>query len=145
MKDQGNSLRTQARFNDPSGTELPNHSRSIEAYKEWAASPSGSSTPANEKVIPPTAAEITSMLKNGSSKGNVYPTLPVLTHQGVRHFPFLVTPRNYAGQRLKYVIYEYETLIDSSEIGQDDFIRIATGTTSPHSFHKGTNFKYGLH
>lgn len=44
--------------------------------------------------------------------------------------PCLVTPKNFAGQRLKYAIYEFEQLIDSSEIGLDDFVRIATGEFS---------------
>jgi len=117
------------------GIYLPNHSRSIEAYQTWASSPaaeggSGHTTPLPntklENTVPPTAADITSRI----GTQNEYPTLPVITQKGKKMLPCLVTPKNFAGQRLKYAIYEFEQLIDSSEIGLDDFVRIATGEFS---------------
>lgn len=114
------NLRTQSRFNDPQGIYLPNHSRSIEDYQSWAKSPSGQASPTGEAPIP-SAADLSNRLKAQS------PTLPVHTSGGVKNLPCLVTPASHSGQRLKYVIYEYEKLIDSSEVGLNDFIRIAEG------------------
>ena len=39
----------------------------------------------------------------------------------------LVSPRDHLGERLRYAVLEYTKLIDSSEITQDDWIRIASG------------------
>ena len=122
------NLRTQSRFNDPEGIHLPNHSRSIEDYQSWAASPaaadvsSGQATPLKGQTKQvPTQADLSARLTAQA------PTLPVHTNKGVKELPCLVTPKNFSGQRLKYVIYEYEKLIDSSEVGLEDFVRIAEG------------------
>ena len=42
------------------------------------------------------------------------------------YLPSLVTPRFAQGKRIRYAIYEYDPLIDSSEIEPTDWINIAT-------------------
>lgn len=51
--------------------------------------------------------------------------LPVNTSKGQIHLPSLKTPRS-SGKSVRYCIYEYENLIDSSDIGSEDWIKMAT-------------------
>ncbi|BGP38398.1 hypothetical protein JCM10449v2_002330 [Rhodotorula kratochvilovae] len=53
-------------------------------------------------------------------------TIRVETSVGPTFLPSLVTPRFAQGKRVRYAIWEYETLIDSSEIEPSDWIRIAS-------------------
>ncbi|ORY74287.1 asparaginase-domain-containing protein [Leucosporidium creatinivorum] len=107
------NLRSQSRFHDPEQDSVFANSQSVSAYSAWslnAASKasSGTSTPAIPLPVEGDASCIT-----------------VQTPEGARLLPSLVTPRTAQGKRIRYAIYEYETLIDSSEVELNDWIRIA--------------------
>ncbi|GAA5860010.1 hypothetical protein JCM8547_003057 [Rhodosporidiobolus lusitaniae] len=104
------SLRSQARFDDPADASVWTNSTSAASFTQWSASKSasGSTTPA----APPNAADESSALRVFTADGSVL-------------LPSLVTPRFSQGKRVRYAIYEYERLIDSSEIEPSDFLRIA--------------------
>ncbi|GAA5998416.1 uncharacterized protein JCM10292_001182 [Rhodotorula paludigena] len=106
------NLRSQARFYDPAGESVFANSESVGAFKSWSASRSrsGASTPTPPHLPPeqdPTA------LRVETSDGHIY------VHS-------LVTPRFAQGKRVRYAVWEYENLIDSSEIEPSDWIRIAS-------------------
>ncbi|GAA5921546.1 hypothetical protein JCM3775_003098 [Rhodotorula graminis] len=97
-----------SKFHDPASTSVFANSSSVRAFAQWSASrsDSGASTPA----LAPLPAE---------------DDLRVETSTGPAYLPSLVTPRFAQGKRVRYVVWEYEHLIDSSEIEPADWIRIA--------------------
>lgn len=100
------------RFYDPAGESVFANSESVGAFKSWSASQSrsGASTPTPTYLPPeqdPTA------LRVETSDGHIY------VHS-------LATPRFAQGKRVRYAVWEYENLIDSSEIEPSDWIRIAS-------------------
>lgn len=60
--------------------------------------------------------------------------MPVVTPKGTIQLPSLKTPRS-SGRAVRYCIYEYDNLIDSSDIGQDDWIRMATDIEANYQFY----------
>ncbi|GAA5948769.1 hypothetical protein JCM21900_005290 [Sporobolomyces salmonicolor] len=104
------NLRSQSRFHDPTGESVFANSFSVGAFSQWSArSTSGTSTP----TVLPTAVE-----------GD--PTaIRVHTSSGRLLLPSLVTPRTAHGKRIRYVVWEYEKLIDSSEVELSDWINLA--------------------
>lgn len=88
------SLRANQRFHDPERSSLVSNSDSIDKFREWKESASGSSTPAL------TDAE----------------SIEVRTATGSVSLPSLVTPRAAQGKRIRYAILEFDVLIDSSEV-----------------------------
>lgn len=100
------------RFHDPASSSVFANSSSVRAFAQWSASrsDSGASTPA----LAPLPAE--------DDPAN----LRVETSTGPAYLPSLVTPRFAQGKRVRYVVWEYEHLIDSSEIEPADWIRIAS-------------------
>ncbi|GAA5835133.1 hypothetical protein JCM9279_007207 [Rhodotorula babjevae] len=101
-----------SKFHDPASSSVFANSSSVRAFAQWSASrsDSGASTPA----LAPLPAE--------DDPAN----LRVETSAGPAYLPSLVTPRFAQGKRVRYVVWEYEHLIDSSEIEPADWIRIAT-------------------
>ncbi|GAA5976764.1 hypothetical protein JCM10908_005624 [Rhodotorula pacifica] len=99
-----------SKFHDPAGESVFANSSSVGAFNQWSAarSQSGTSSPAARELSAPPHA-----IKVETSTGPVY-------------LPSLVTPRFAQGKRIRYAIYEYEQLIDSSEIEPSDWINIAT-------------------
>ncbi|GAA6018305.1 hypothetical protein JCM8202_001325 [Rhodotorula sphaerocarpa] len=106
------SLRSQARFHDPAGESVFANSSSVGAFNSWSAaqSQSGTSSPAMRVLA---AEDDPHAMRVETSTG------PIFLHS-------LLTPRFAQGKRIRYAIYEYEQLIDSSEIEPSDWIRIAT-------------------
>ncbi|GAA6000452.1 hypothetical protein JCM10207_008017 [Rhodosporidiobolus poonsookiae] len=102
------------KFHDPTGDSVWTNSTSALAFSRWAASrptpTSGTTTPqsAAPSIDPDVAA------------------LEVLTSAGPQSLPSLLTPRFAQGKRIRYVVWEYERLIDSSEIEPSDFLRISS-------------------
>ncbi|GAA5973547.1 hypothetical protein JCM8115_005741 [Rhodotorula mucilaginosa] len=107
-------LRSQARFHDPAGESVFANSSSVGAFNQWSAarSQSGTSSPA--------------ALPNADANANDPHAIRVETSTGPVYLPSLVTPRFAQGKRIRYAIYEYDPLIDSSEIEPTDWINIAT-------------------
>ncbi|GAA5865695.1 hypothetical protein JCM3774_004969 [Rhodotorula dairenensis] len=97
-------------FHDPAGQSVFANSSSVGAFDQWSAaqSQSGTSSPAPVRDVGDPL-----VIRVETSSGPVY-------------LPSLVTPRFAQGKRIRYAIYEYEQLIDSSEIEPSDWINIAT-------------------
>lgn len=102
------------RFHDPAGESVFANSSSVGAFNQWSAarSQSGTSSPAAAPTADANATD-PHAIRVETSTGPVY-------------LPSLVTPRFAQGKRIRYAIYEYEPLIDSSEIEPTDWINIAT-------------------
>lgn len=102
------------RFHDPAGESVFANSSSVGAFNQWSAarSQSGTSSPA--------------ALPNADANANDPHAIRVETSTGPVYLPSLVTPRFAQGKRIRYAIYEYDPLIDSSEIEPTDWINIAT-------------------
>jgi lysophospholipase len=98
---------------------LSSHSHSVESYHTWQTT-SGSTTPVRAQGASPASPNLPT-----DFPCSTHPTLPVHTSIGIKNLPCLVSPRNHANQRVRYVIYEYDELIDSSEAELADFVRIA--------------------
>ncbi|KWU43556.1 asparaginase-domain-containing protein, partial [Rhodotorula sp. JG-1b] len=101
-------------FHDPAGESVFANSSSVGAFNQWSAarSQSGTSSPA----APP----------NADANATDPHAIRVETSTGPVYLPSLVTPRFAQGKRIRYAIYEYDPLIDSSEIEPTDWINIAT-------------------
>lgn len=104
------ALLARPRFHDPAGQSVFANSSSVGAFDQWSAaqSQSGTSSPAPVRDVGDPL-----VIRVETSTGPVY-------------LPSLVTPRFAQGKRIRYAIYEYESLIDSSEIEPSDWINIAT-------------------
>ncbi|GAA6055365.1 hypothetical protein JCM3770_001073 [Rhodotorula araucariae] len=101
-----------SKFHDPTGDSVFANSSSVGAFAQWSASRShsGASTPA---LAPSPGEQDPSAIRVETSIGPTF-------------LPSLVTPRFAQGKRVRYAIWEYEVLIDSSEIEPSDWIRIAS-------------------
>ena len=113
------NLRSQARFHDPARETIFSHSRNIESFREWRKASSRETSRASSP-LPAKTTHHAPALHN-----EVQATLPVSTHRGIINLPSLKTPRG-SGRSVCYAIYEYENLIDSSDIGFEDWIRMAS-------------------
>lgn len=109
------------RFHDPAGESVFANSSSVGAFSQWSTrSHSGTSTPIHTPVLPP------------EQDPN---TIRVETSSGTIYLPALITPRFAQGKRIRYAIWEYANLIDSSEIEPSDWIKIASDIErNYHSF-----------
>lgn len=118
------NLSSQARFNDPGEDTIFSHSRDIATFSQWR-SRSSSREPSPDRRGPfnqSTSPNIKLHMPTGSST----PTeMMVVTPKGPIRLPSLHTPRS-SGKSVRYCIYEYETLVDSSDIGFNDWIRMAS-------------------
>ncbi|SCZ93091.1 BZ3500_MvSof-1268-A1-R1_Chr6-2g08455 [Microbotryum saponariae] len=111
------NLRSQARFHDPHQDSVFANSQSVSAYSSWLSTngskpPSGSSSPRLPGISAP-------------GEHDLLATMTVHTPEGPLNLPSLVTPRTAQGKRIRYAIYEYQKLIDSSEVELSDYIRMA--------------------
>ncbi|KAJ8079102.1 hypothetical protein PM082_013389 [Marasmius tenuissimus] len=145
------TLRSQARFHDPLQNSLFSNSDSVQGFREWSlssgrSSPSGHEsgvgTPSNESFPQPTlpvrSARPIGHVPTLSPKGDKghkkqeHPT-SVEVAPGIyeANIPSLVTPRSAvpgtSGSKcIRYAVLEWETLLDSSNVQIEDWIRIAT-------------------
>ncbi|SCV67846.1 BQ2448_5457 [Microbotryum intermedium] len=112
------NLRSQARFHDPHQDSVFANSQSVSAYSSWLST-NGSK--------PPSAAS-SPRLPGGSAPGehDLLATMTVHTPDVQLNLPSLVTPRTAQGKRIRYAVYEYQKLIDSSEVELSDYIRMAS-------------------
>ncbi|GAA6034872.1 hypothetical protein JCM8097_009342 [Rhodosporidiobolus ruineniae] len=116
-------------FHDPTGESVWTNSSSVAAFSSWASrAGSGSTTPASP-----------ASLANEHDSSN----LVVHTAAGDISLPSLVTPRFAQGKRIRYAIYEYESLIDSSEIEPADFLRIAADIERNYAAYDGFIILHG--
>lgn len=113
------NLRSQARFHDPSFSTIFSHSRDIESFREWRKATS------RENSRAPSPLNGSRVHHAPSLDVDTAAYLPVVTHRGEVKLPSLKTPRS-SGKVVSYCIYEYENLIDSSDIGFEDWIRMAS-------------------
>ncbi|KZS88370.1 asparaginase-domain-containing protein [Sistotremastrum niveocremeum HHB9708] len=131
------TLRSQTRFHDPLQDSLFSHSASAEGFRKWNASEKNSraTTPSIE---PPTHSVLVRSTRPILSAANL-----TLKPESVAprtdsspeeiysaHIPSLVTPQTIGpggfSRRIRYAIFEWDTLIDSSSMGINDWVRIAT-------------------
>ncbi|GAA5839858.1 hypothetical protein JCM11251_001234 [Rhodosporidiobolus azoricus] len=115
-----------SRFHDPTGDSVWTHSTSAAAFSQWTKSQSGV-----------TSVATTPSLHAGPLDHDPS-ALPVETADGRVLLPSLVTPRFAQGKRIRYAIYEYERLIDSSEIEPSDFLAI--GSDIERNYHHFDGF-----
>ncbi|BGP30505.1 hypothetical protein JCM10296v2_002260 [Rhodotorula toruloides] len=110
-----------SKFHDPAGESVFANSSSVGAFSQWSTrSHSGTSTPIHPPVLPPEQDPNTTRVE---------------TSCGTIHLPALLTPRFAQGKRIRYAIWEYVNLIDSSEIEPSDWIKIASDIErNYHSF-----------
>ena len=112
------NLSSQARFHDPEQNTIFSHSRDIQTFRQWRKTASRETSrapsplPSSETHHAPGIAQSPSFLT-------------VNTHRGQIKLPSLQTPRS-SGRAVQYCVYEYEKLIDSSDVGFDDWIRMAS-------------------
>lgn len=119
-------VKVRSRIHPPASNPL-NLARRPDAYRAWASaeqSPrlksykplrSHDSTPSTNPAVD--VSQVAKLL--------VGDTLEVMTSSGSRRLPALISPRNRAGKRIRYVIYEYDELIDSSDVGLNHWSSIA--------------------
>ncbi|KAI5121020.1 hypothetical protein M0805_005966 [Coniferiporia weirii] len=136
----------QSRFHDPLEDSLFSHSGSIEGFRKWS-SRSGRSSPVSDFYVSASQEAHTLLVR---STRPVTPSLLLPTNQqklaeylvgqcektedGVYEclLPSLVTPRmsihagNTALKRIRYVVLEWNPLLDSSNVETEDWVRIAT-------------------
>ncbi|KAG9318583.1 asparaginase-domain-containing protein [Chiua virens] len=134
------TLKSQKRFHDPLQDSLFSHASSVKGYREWSSS--GRSSPVSSTSGPPTP---TLCVKSSRPIGSVQSLAPdgrnvprdaiqcerISDSVYQAKLPSLVTPRSVApglmgGKRIRYAILEWDPLLDSSNIGIDDWIRVAT-------------------
>lgn len=114
------NLSSQARFHDPGASTIFSHSGNVASFSEWrsrSSSREGSPDRRSPAHLHPPAGLHASLEKSTS-------LLTVQTRKGALHLPSLQTPKS-SGKRVRYCIYEYEKLVDSSDIGFNDWIRMA--------------------
>jgi lysophospholipase len=123
------NLSSQARFHDPGADTIFSHSRDIATFSEWRSRSSSSSrepSPARRSLSPSRAAHPNRTLHLPTTSGVHTPAhMKVNTPKGSIHLPSLHTPHS-SGKSVRYCIYEYDTLVDSSDIGFNDWIRMAS-------------------
>ncbi|CED85422.1 Asparaginase [Phaffia rhodozyma] len=129
------TLRAQSRFHDPSGDSLLSHTGSSTAFQHWssAASASKASTIASP---PPLQHSFLVRSSLADSPEGITTNQPGNEADGVdkdgvrfeeRWVDSLVTPPvDKSGRRIRYCILEYSPLIDSSNVSNKDWIRLAT-------------------
>lgn len=120
------NLSSQARFNDPGADTIFSHSRDVATFSQWrsgSTSRSSSREPSpDRRTLRIASSNIALHVPTGIST----PTeMAVMTPKGPIRLPSLHTPRS-SGKSVRYCIYEYETLVDSSDIGFTDWIRMAS-------------------
>ncbi|KAF8559674.1 asparaginase-domain-containing protein [Imleria badia] len=138
------TLASQKRFYDPLQDSLFSNAASVKGYREWSTS--GRSSPSAAET-PPTssASHPTLWVKSSRPIGRVRKLAPVASNMPIdtiqcekisddiyqAKLPSLVTPRSVTpgvsgGKRIRYAILEWDPLLDSSNLGINDWIRIAT-------------------
>ena len=117
------NLASQARFHDPNKDTIFSHSQDIFKFSQWRSrSSSREASPIRNSTPIPTASS-RALHVPGVEDKETY--LAVKTPKGVIKLPSLQTPHS-SGKRVRYCIYEYETLVDSSDLGFKDWIRMAS-------------------
>ncbi|CAH7686459.1 L-asparaginase [Phakopsora pachyrhizi] len=128
------NLRSQPRFHDPGSTSLCANSRSVEDFRSWQSYFSITSPPKT-----PMDNNGSSKERGGSSESTLLSTkddfhssnrLKVITPKGPEWFDSLLMPENFETPQIRYVVYEFERLIDSSEIETSDYLDICNSIQS---------------
>lgn len=145
------TLRTQARFHDPHADSIFSWSDTTDRFRQWTdaysrshpntrpASPSPIPSPitAHAPAIPsPTAAaghapfsrplQVKSSDPKGTSVRNAISKRTLEDGTLEMQLPSLITPKSsHNGQRVRYAVLEYDPLLDSSEMGLEDWTRMA--------------------
>ncbi|KAF8511125.1 L-asparaginase [Hysterangium stoloniferum] len=136
-------LRAQTRFHDPEEDSLFSHSSTVAGFREWSRS--GRSSPLHPPVSGPLLPVIPLLydVLVRSCRPILAPRLSG-TEDGISckkisddcyesYLPTLVTPRG-SGQRIRYAILEWDPLLDSSNLGPSDWVRIATDIELNYTF-----------
>lgn len=147
------TLRTQTRFHDPHADSIFSWSDTTERFQQWSnaysqsrpptrpASPTNAATSRGASPAP-SPGPSSSLLTNGppfskaievkSSDPEGTSTRYALSQQILpdgtlsMQLPSLVTPKSsHNGQRIRYTVLEYDPLLDSSEMGLEDWTRMA--------------------
>ncbi|KIJ26442.1 hypothetical protein M422DRAFT_192238 [Sphaerobolus stellatus SS14] len=140
------TLRAQTRFHDPLEDSLFSHSRTVQGYREWSrsgrSSPLHVPTPNNPDLNQIGGSHLQTLLVR-SSRPIMLPKLPnfrvgvsckkVSDDLYESQLPSLVTPRGN-GPRIRYAVLEWDPLLDSSNLGPSDWVRIATEIELNYNF-----------
>ncbi|MBW0482057.1 hypothetical protein O181_021772 [Austropuccinia psidii MF-1] len=139
-------LRSQPRFHDPASKSLCSNSRSVDAFRSWqslvslTSPPSSSSTASSLKTSPRSQPLSSSEDEANHSHGN---QLKVNTETGIKWFDCLVMPECQEHAKIRYVVLEYEKLIDSSEIETWDYLKICHSIRSNYHLFDGFVILHG--
>ncbi|CAE6517058.1 unnamed protein product [Rhizoctonia solani] len=128
------TLRAQARFHDPEGASLFSNSISIANYRQWSTSGASTPAPGNqpELLVRSSRPILQKNTEGGGVKKDGY-------YEG--YLPSLVTPRSKAvggnTKRVRYGVLEWQPLLDSSNMGPEDWLAIATEIELNYSAYDG--------
>jgi lysophospholipase len=140
-------LRTQHRFNDPEGESVYANSQSRSTWQTHISSRAASpSLPDGELSGPPSAK-------------SPQKTMTAYSPSGPRELPSLCTPRTHAGRRIRCeslarrnemlteartdCIYEWDKLIDSSDVNVDAFLAMAADVERNYRAYDGFVILHG--
>ncbi|KAL5533266.1 hypothetical protein ACEPAF_5042 [Sanghuangporus sanghuang] len=135
------TLRCQSRFHDPLEDSLFSHSGTIDGFRKWSTS--GRSSPVSGARFPALKETPTLTVKSTRPIPPSLLTDPAKSHLSQASscrkidnnvyectLPSLVTPRTSVhtgnSKRIRYAILEWDPLLDSSNVGTEDWVRIAT-------------------
>lgn len=117
------TLRRESRFHDPLDESLFSRASSVQNFRSWNTSRSGSATPTSAPASPPDGVPT---LLVRSSRPIAQPPIYVGTKQHLSwkigddcyeaHLPCLITPKVTKQKRIKYAILEWQPLLDSSNM-----------------------------
>ncbi|TIA68864.1 hypothetical protein E3P91_03883 [Wallemia ichthyophaga] len=114
----GDILRSQARFDDPNASSIFSNLTSKQAYEVWNSMQKSGATPARQKLT---------VRSSSPFQGSVPDACSAHTHTG--ELETLQTPRTYLNgfeHTVRYVILEYAPLLDSSDVGPEQWAKIAS-------------------
>ncbi|OCB84129.1 asparaginase-domain-containing protein [Sanghuangporus baumii] len=131
----------QSRFHDPLEDSLFSHSGTIDGFRKWSTS--GRSSPVSGAHFPALKETPTLTVKSTRPIPPSLLTDPAKSHLSQASscrkidnnvyectLPSLVTPRTSVhtgnSKRIRYAILEWDPLLDSSNVGTEDWVRIAT-------------------
>ncbi|KAF8334233.1 asparaginase-domain-containing protein [Cantharellus anzutake] len=119
------ALKHQTRFNDPIGNSLYSNSASIAEWRMHKRD-SNPETPSGAKGSP-----LNPLITVRSTRPVCYPDHPYASTETIpgvfeTPLPSLVTPASSTDKRIRYVILEWQPILDSSDMGHHDWIRLAT-------------------
>ncbi|KAG8861938.1 hypothetical protein FRB96_002381 [Tulasnella sp. 330] len=131
------SLRKESRFHDPLDDSLFSRASSVQNFRSWKGS-GGSSSESSSGAATPQSSTATLLVRSSRPiaqppsyiEGSNHLTWKIGHDCYEAHLPSLITPKvkiqDEKAKRIRYAILEWHPLLDSSSMGYNDWIRIAT-------------------